>query len=169
MVAVALVGTIQCSPARKVHAESLKESGTRQEAPDFELKDVNGKSVKLSDFRGKVVMIDFWATWCGPCRLEIPWFMDFERKYKDQGFVVIGVAMDDEGWPAVKPFVEKMKMNYRVGLGNDYLSNLYGGVETIPTTILIDRDGRVASIHTSLAGKDEFAGAIETLLHSNAL
>jgi cytochrome c biogenesis protein CcmG/thiol:disulfide interchange protein DsbE len=151
-----------------VHAQSVKEAKDRQEAPDFELKDINGQMVKLSDFKGKAVMIDFWATWCGPCQIEIPWFMDFERKYKDAGLVVIGVAMDDDGWKAVKPFVEQMKMNYRVVLGNDHTADLYGGIEALPTTVLIDRDGKVASMHVGLAGKKEFEDAIEKLLQTAA-
>jgi peroxiredoxin len=159
---------LACSPARTAHAQSVKELKDRQEAPNFELKDVNGKTVKLSDFRGKTVMVDFWATWCGPCQIEIPWFMDFERKYKDQGFVVIGVAMDDEGWQVVKPFIEQMKMNYRVVIGNDHTADLYGGIEALPTTVLIDRDGRIASTHVGLAGKQEFQDAIEKLLQAPA-
>ena len=171
MAAAALCGLmtcLACSPARTAHAQSVKELKDRQEAPNFELKDVNGKTVKLSDFRGKTVMVDFWATWCGPCQIEIPWFMDFERKYKDQGFVVIGVAMDDEGWQVVKPFIEQMKMNYRVVIGNDHTADLYGGIEALPTTVLIDRDGRIASTHVGLAGKQEFQDAIEKLLQAPA-
>jgi peroxiredoxin len=159
---------LACSPTRTAHAQSVSEAKDRKEAPDFALKDVNGKTVKLSDFRGKVVMVDFWATWCGPCQIEIPWFIDFERKYKDQGFVVIGLAMDDEGWTAVKPFIEQMKMNYRVVIANDRLADLYGGVEALPTTVLIDRDGKVASMHVGLAGKQDFQDAIEKLLQTPA-
>jgi cytochrome c biogenesis protein CcmG/thiol:disulfide interchange protein DsbE len=170
-VAAALCGMLTClacSQERAVHAQSVKEAKDRQEAPDFELKDINGQMVKLSDFKGKAVMIDFWATWCGPCQIEIPWFMDFERKYKDAGLVVIGVAMDDDGWKAVKPFVEQMKMNYRVVLGNDHTADLYGGIEALPTTVLIDRDGKVSSRHVGLAGKKEFEDAIEKLLQTAA-
>jgi peroxiredoxin len=163
-----LVTCLACSHEPTAHAQSLKELKDRKEAPDFELKDVNGKTVKLSDFRGKAVMLDFWATWCGPCQVEIPWFMDFERKYKDQGFVVIGVAMDDEGWQVVKPFIQQMKMNYRVVIGNDHTADLYGGIESLPTTLLIDRDGKIASVHVGLAGKQEFQDAIEKILQAPA-
>ncbi len=163
-----LVTCLGCSQAPTAHAQSLKEAGDRKAAPDFELKDVNGKTVRLADFRGKIVMVDFWATWCGPCQIEIPWFIDFERKYKDQGFVVIGVAMDDEGWPVVKPFIEQMKMNYRVVIGNDHTADLYGGIDALPTTVIIDRDGRIASMHVGLAGKQEFQDAIEKLLQTPA-
>jgi peroxiredoxin len=171
MAALALCGLmacLACSHSPTVHAQSVKDSKDRKAAPDFELKDSAGKIVKLSDFRGKTVMVDFWATWCGPCKIEIPWFMDFERKYKDQGFVVLGVAMDDEGWQVVKPFVEEMKMNYRVVLGNDRTSDMYGGIEALPTTVLIDREGRIASMHVGLAGKKDFQDAIEKLLETPA-
>ena len=76
----------------------VKEEKTRRVAPDFALKDADGKTVRLADYRGKVVLLDFWATWCGPCKMEIPWFMEFERKYKDRGFAVLGISMDDDGW-----------------------------------------------------------------------
>ncbi len=171
MAGVALFGLLAClacSHSRPANAQSVKASKDRKEAPDFELKDVNGKVVRLSDFKGKAVIVDFWATWCGPCQIEIPWFIDFERKYKDQGFVVIGVAMDDEGWKAVKPFTEKMKMNYRVVMGNDKTADLYGGIDALPTTVLIDRDGRIAGTHVGLAGKEDFQDAIEKLLETPA-
>ena len=147
-----------------MHAGSLTDLKKRKTAPNFELKDVNGKTVQLADFKGKVVLLDFWATWCGPCQIEIPWFVDFERKYRDQGFVVIGVAMDDEGWTVVKPFIEQMKVNYRVVVGNDHVADLYGGIDALPTTLIIDRDGRVASVHLGLSGKQDFADEIEQLL-----
>jgi cytochrome c biogenesis protein CcmG/thiol:disulfide interchange protein DsbE len=168
LVLFGLMTCLACSPSRTAHAQSLKQTGDRKDAPEFALKDMNGKTVRLSDFKGKALVVDFWATWCGPCQIEIPWFMDFERKYKDQGFAVIGIAMDDEGWQAVKPFAEKMKMNYRVVLGNDQTADLYGGIEALPTTILIDRDGKIAGTHVGLAGKQDFQDAIEKLLETPA-
>ena len=90
---------------RSVNAASVKPDKDRRPAPDFALKDADGKIVHLSDYKGKVVLLDFWATWCGPCKIEIPWFMEMQRKNKDKGFEVLGVAMDDEGWEVVKPFV----------------------------------------------------------------
>jgi len=134
-------------------------------APDFKLKDANGESVSLSDYKGKVVLLDFWATWCGPCKVEIPWFMDFEKEFKDRGFAVLGVSMDEDGWKVVKPYVTGMKMNYRVLLGNDEVSSKYGGLDSLPTTLLIDRQGRIVSKHIGITGgKDDFKNAIVQLL-----
>jgi peroxiredoxin len=143
-------------------AQSMKN---RKPAADFTLRDANGTAVKLSDYRGKVVLLNFWATWCGPCTLEIPWFIEFEQQYKTQGFAVIGVSMDEEGWNAIKPYMAAHKMNYRVLLGDDSVSQLYGGVESLPTTFLIDRKGRVAfPPHIGLAGKNEYLKEIQGLL-----
>ena len=135
----------------------------RKAAPEFELKDADGKTVRLSDYKGKVVLLDFWATWCGPCKIEIPWFIEFERHYKDRGFAVVGVSMDEEGWTVVKPFVSELAINYRILQGNDSTADLYGGVNALPTTFLIDREGRVAWKHEGLAGKDDFEDRIKTL------
>ena len=143
-------------------AQSIKN---RKPAADFTLRDANGTAVKLSDYRGKVVLLNFWATWCGPCTLEIPWFIEFEQQYKTQGFAVIGVSMDEEGWNAIKPYMAAHKMNYRVLLGDDSVSQLYSGVESLPTTFLIDRKGRVAfPPHIGLAGKNEYLKEIQGLL-----
>lgn len=142
----------------------VKADKDRKPAPEFELKDVNGKVVHLSDYKGKVVLLDFWATWCGPCAVEIPWFTEFQRKYKDRGFTVLGVSMDDGGWKDVKPFVAEQKINYRIVLGDDKTSDQYGDVEALPTTFMIDREGRIASVHVGLVGKKEFDDAIQKLL-----
>ncbi len=169
-VTAACLGVVACSffdrePARH---EELRDTSDRKKAPDFSLKDANGKVVHLSDFKGKVVLLDFWATWCGPCNIEIPWFTDFERKYKDRGFEVLGVSMDDDGWKAVTPFVAAKKINYRIVLGDDMTGDQYGSIEALPTTFVIDRDGRIASVHIGLSGKKEFEDAIEKLLDAPA-
>jgi cytochrome c biogenesis protein CcmG/thiol:disulfide interchange protein DsbE len=151
-------------PEKKPAARSLKDVTSRKKAPDFELKDVNGKVVRLSDYKGKVVLLDFWATWCGPCALEIPWFTEFQRKYKDRGFTVLGISMDDGGWKDVKPFVAEKKINYQIVMGDDLTSDLYGNVEALPTTLVIDREGRIASVHVGLTDRKEFDDAIQQLL-----
>ncbi len=157
-----------CSSPRPVNAQSIKASKDRKQAPDFTLKDASGKTVHLSDYKGKAVVLDFWATWCGPCKLEIPWFIQFERKYKDRGLEVLGVASGDEGWDIVKPFADRMKINYRVVQGNDTVADLYGGIEALPTTFLIDRTGKIAAVHVGLAGKDDFENEIESILFPTA-
>ena len=158
-----------CSSApRSAKTAPVKPDKQRHQAPDFALKDVNGKPVRLSDYRGKVVLLDFWATWCGPCRIEIPWFMDLERRNKDKGFAVLGVSMDDEGWEVVKPFLSDLGVNYRVVIGNEETSQLYGGVDALPTTFLIDRAGKIAAVHVGLADRRDFEDGVEQLLQSPA-
>jgi len=150
--------------AKKARRSSAKP------APEFSLKDANGQTVRLADYRGKVVLLDFWATWCGPCKIEIPWFMEFEKEFKDQGFAVLGVSMDEDGWSAIKPYVQNMKMNYRVLLGNDAISTAYGGLDSLPTTLLIDREGGIASTHVGVSmGKEEFKDAIVKLLETTSV
>jgi peroxiredoxin len=153
-----------CSGKQPLNAEA-QSIRNRKPAADFTLRDANGSAVKLSDYRGKVVLLNFWATWCGPCTLEIPWFEEFERDYKTQGLAVVGVSMDEDGWKAIKPYMDAHKMNYRVLLGDDSVSQLYGGVESLPTTFIIDRAGRVAfPPHIGLAGKNEYLKEIQSLL-----
>lgn len=152
------------SSAKSSQAEQ-KQSAGRKLAPDFTLTDANGQSVKLSDYRGKVVLLNFWATWCGPCQIEIPWFEEFEQQFKSKGFEVVGVSMDDDGWKVVKPYITEHKLNYRVLLGNETVSQLYGGLDALPTTFMIGRDGKFAfSPHIGLAGKNEYLSEIESLL-----
>ena len=155
---------VGCSTSRTASAQAVKPTKDRKAAPDFTLKDASGKQVKLSDYRGKAVILDFWATWCGPCKVEIPWFIEFQRKYKNQGLVVLGVASGDEEWKVITPFTDRMKINYPVVLGNDMTAELYGGIEALPTTFIIDRDGRIAKIHIGLAEKEEFENAIQKVL-----
>jgi peroxiredoxin len=114
------------------------------------------------------VLLDFWATWCSPCAVELPWFMEFERKYKDRGFEVLGVAMDDDGWKVISPFVERKKFNYRVLLGDDKTGDQYGGIEALPSTYVIDRNGKIAAVHIGLTDKKDFEDAIQNLLEAPA-
>jgi cytochrome c biogenesis protein CcmG/thiol:disulfide interchange protein DsbE len=165
-VSVTLLAASCSRSDRQVRAESLKPEGQRKIAPDFSLKDSGGKTVKLSDYRGKVVLLNFWATWCGPCKMEIPWFIEFEQKHKDQGFSILGVAMDDGGWDDVKPYIERRKVNYRVLMGNDSVSEMYGGIDSLPTTFLLDREGRIASVHIGLVSQSDYQNEINALLQA---
>lgn len=142
-----------------------EQNSGRKPAPDFALSDANGQKVKLSDYRGKVVLLDFWATWCGPCQIEIPWFIEFQQQFKSKGLEVVGVSMDQDGWQAVKPYIAEKKINYRILLGDDTVSQLYGGLDALPTTFLIDRDGKFAfNAHIGLTSKNEFLSEIQSLL-----
>ena len=157
-----------CSGSRSKSSEmhaNAKAHTDRKAAPGFTLTDASGSKVKLAAYRGKVVLLNFWATWCGPCQLEIPWFQEFEQQYKSKGFEVIGVSMDEDGWSAVKPYIAEHKLNYRILLGDDSVSQLYGGLEALPTTFMIDREGKFAfAPHVGLIGKDQYASEIQSLL-----
>jgi peroxiredoxin len=133
-------------------------------ARDFTVKDSTGATLRLSDYRGKVVLLNFWATWCRPCQTEIPWFVEFERMHHDQGLAVIGISMDDEGWKAVKPYMEAKQVNYRIALDDGTVAQRYGGVESLPETLLIDRTGKIAFRHVGLAGKVDYEDEILQLL-----
>ena len=141
--------------------------------PDLKLKDLDGKDVSLSDYRGKVVFLNFWATWCDPCRVEIPWLIDMQAKYASRGFTVVGVAMDDEGKSAVAPFIAKerfdvngqqLPMGYPILLGTDEAADKFGGVLGYPTSFLISRDGKVVAKFQGLKSSDELRKAIEAQL-----
>src|SRR5262249_19322281 len=161
---LALAGLWIASP----HSETFRDAGsTRTAAPDFALHDANGAVVKLSDYKGNVVLLDFWATWCGGCKLEIPWYIEFEQKYRDQGLVSIGVAMDDEGWQTVKPYLEQHPINYPIVVADANLAQRYH-VTNLPVTLLIDRDGRIADQHVGLVVKEKWEQAIQVLLHERA-
>ena len=153
-----------CGSAPETVRAAVRAEKARKPAPDFQLKDGDGKVVKLSDYKGKVVLLNFWATWCGPCKIEIPWFVEFEQNYRDKGFAVLGVAMDEEGWAAVKPFVSSHKVNYRMVIGDDMTAQKFGGVESLPTSFMIDREGRIAAVHVGLVSKKDYANDIAQLL-----
>lgn len=165
---LAAVGCSSSQPPKPSRPTALKPENERRTAPDFALKDANGRTVHLSDYKGKVVLLDFWATWCGPCKLEIPWFMEFQRQHKDKGFEVVGISMDEDGWDSVKPFISEMAINYRILIGSDTTAQAYGGVDALPTTFLIDREGKIAAVHVGLASKRDFEDGIEELLQAPA-
>jgi len=112
-------------------------------APDFTLPKLDGNSLTLSDFKGKVIILNFWATWCPPCRREIPDFVELYENYKDKGLLIIGVNLDGGDRSSVKQFSEKYKINYPVVLGNVNVTEDYGGIRAIPTTFIIDREGDI--------------------------
>ncbi len=140
-----------------------KSSATKV-APEWRLKDLEGKSVKLSDFKGKVVILNFWATWCPPCRQEIPDFVALQKQYADKGLVIIGVSLDEGGAPVVKSFVKKMSIQYPVVMGDQETAAAYGGIEVVPTTFVIDKTGRIAAQHEGGADRATFEAEIKPLL-----
>ena len=160
LMAVVLGGCSSSLTTRAVVASA----NDRKAAPDFTLTGMNGVSVKLSDYRGKVVLLNFWATWCGPCKAEIPWFVEFEKLYKDRGFAMLGVSMDEDGWQAVQPFIKQRGVNYPVMIGNDHVAQLYGGIDSLPSTFLIDREGRIASMHLGLVSRHDYEAEILKLI-----
>jgi thiol-disulfide isomerase/thioredoxin len=132
---------------------------------NFTLKDLQNKDVNLAAFKGKVILLDFWATWCGPCKVEIPWFIEFQNKYGKDGLQVIGISVDDT-LAKLKPYVDTMKMNYLVlqGLDHDDVQDAYGPMFGIPVTAVISRDGKVCMKHAGLASKPSFEAMIKGLL-----
>jgi peroxiredoxin len=165
--AAAFALLLSCTSPFREDDLRVKREKDRKASPDFSLKDSTGALVKLSDMKGKVVLLNFWATWCGPCKVEIPWFMDFQKSYKDREFAVVGVSMDEDGWDAVKPYLEQHKINYRVVIGNDQISQLFGSIDSLPTTLIIDREGRIASMHVGLVAKNTYQKEIEQLLETS--
>jgi peroxiredoxin len=145
----------------------LTPADSRKTAPAFTLSDSKGASVKLSDYKGKVVVLDFWATWCEGCKVEIPWYIEFQNKYKEEGLSVVGVSMDDDGWKSVKPFLAENKINYPIVIGNSDLGTQFG-VTALPVTLLIDRNGKIAESHAGMVDKDAFEREIQVLLKDTA-
>lgn len=135
---------------------------SRKSAADFALQDSAGKTIRLADYKGKVVLLDFWATWCGGCKTEIPWYIEFENKYKTEGLVAIGVSMDD-GWSVVRPFLAQHAINYPIVLGDDNVTKAYK-ITNMPVTLLIDREGKVADWHVGMVDKGTFENEIQELL-----
>jgi peroxiredoxin len=132
-------------------------------APDFTLPRLDGTELHLSDYQGKVVLLDFWATWCDPCREETPNFVEMQRKYGDRGLQIIGVSMDDTDDP-VRTYYREFHMNYPVVMGNAKLGERYGGVLGLPIVFIIGRDGRIFSKHVGSTDTAVFQKEVETLL-----
>lgn len=130
-------------------------------APPFTLKNAAGRPINLTQFKNKVILLNFWATWCGPCKIETPWFIEFQQTFAAQNFTVLGISMDDDGWPVITPWLREHHVNYPILLGTP---DLYGGIEALPTTFLIGRDGKIAAIHTGLIPKAQYEKEIRDLL-----
>jgi thiol-disulfide isomerase/thioredoxin len=144
------------------------EKGALPLAPNWELKAVNGKPVKLSDYKGKVVLLNFWATWCPPCREEIPDLIALQKQYAPQGLIVIGVSVDKGGAELVKRFVTRMEINYPVVLGDQKTTAAYGDLEIIPTSFFINRKGEIVGERQGTADRATFEAEIKPLLSSGS-
>jgi peroxiredoxin len=168
LMALALVGMIVVGLHGR-HGSTVRTALTGsvagRTAPNFELRDINtGQPVKLSDYRGKAVLLNFWATWCPPCKEEIPWFVDLQKQYAQDGLVILGVAMDDAGQRKIAEFSKQMGINYPVLLGTDQVADLYGGVEDLPTTFYIGRDGKIVDRLFGLHSHHEIESNIKAAL-----
>jgi cytochrome c biogenesis protein CcmG/thiol:disulfide interchange protein DsbE len=142
----------------------LTRADSRKPLPQVALTDSNGAPVDLSGYKGSVVLLDFWATWCEGCKEEIPWFMEFQDKYNKSGLVVVGASLDDDGWKSVKPYLREHKINYRIVIGTFESAKQFGVDKGMPVTLLVDRTGKIADVHAGMVDKDAFEREIQTLL-----
>ena len=136
-------------------------------APDFTLTSLDGRKVKLSDFRGKAVLLNFWATWCEPCKIEMPWFIELQKQYGPQGLQVVGIAMDDSGVKEIGDFAKKMNVNYPIVIGKESVGDQYGGIPYLPSTFYIDRDGKVIDRIFGLVSRSEIESDVQKALASS--
>jgi peroxiredoxin len=145
-------------------AAGVPAAQDRRPAPNFTLKDLDGRDVRLTDFRGQVVMVNFWATWCPPCRAEIPDFIELQSQLGSKGLQIIGISLDDGGAAKVAPFASQNRINYTMLVNGNGAASAYGGIEGIPTTFLLDRQGRVVERRAGVAPREHWQQVIVSLL-----
>ena len=133
-------------------------------APNFALKTAEGRVVELSKLQGKVVVVNFWATWCGPCRAEMPGMVEVYGAYRGKGVEFVGISLDEGGWKDVIPFVKRMSLTYPIVLGDEAIVEAYGRVQSIPTTFIVDRKGNIAMKHIGYMSKEDFEKNIKAVL-----
>ena len=142
--------------------DSLDVAG--KPAPDFTLESLEGKNIQLSGYKGQAVLLNFWATWCGPCKIEMPWFVELQKEYGPQGLQIVGVAMDDASKEDIAKFVKEMGVNYPILIGKEAVGQQYGGVNVLPTTFFIDRDGKIVAREFGLQSRSLFVDNIKKAL-----
>jgi cytochrome c biogenesis protein CcmG/thiol:disulfide interchange protein DsbE len=152
--------------ARRTGAGSPQRLTQSTIAPDFSLDTLDGKTMRLSDLRGKAVLLNFWATWCGPCKIEMPWFVDLQNQYGSQGLQIVGVAMDDGSKQDIAKFAQDMGVNYPILIGKESVGDEYGGVPALPESFLIARDGKIVDKIVGLRGKSEIEHSIKKALET---
>ena len=158
-----LAGALAAADQVTIRAQ-LQPAEHRMAAPTFTLTDASGKTATLSDYRGKVVLLDFWATWCGGCKQEIPSFVALSKTYGAKGLAVVGVSLDDDGWKVLKPFLAEHPIPYRIVLGDSGISKHYA-IESMPDTFLIDQQGRIAaSYRGGIVNMSDIEANIKSLL-----
>ena len=135
-------------------------------APDFSLESLDGKNVRLSDLRGKAVLLNFWATWCAPCKIEMPWFVELQNQYGREGLQVVGVAMDDASKEDIAKFAKEMGVNYPILIGKESVGDQYGGIPALPETFFIGRDGKMVDKIIGLKGKGEIEESVKKSLNT---
>jgi thiol-disulfide isomerase/thioredoxin len=163
---VALMLYVGYHKARRPGASLTQHLTQSSPAPDFALESLDGKTMRLSDFRGKAVLLNFWATWCGPCKIEMPWFVDFQKQYGAQGLQIVGVAMDDASKEDISKFAKDMGVNYPILIGKESVGDQYGGVPALPETFLIGRDGKLMDKIIGLRGKAEIEDDVKKALNT---
>lgn len=159
-------GASSAIESAKPASGSPRADWTGKSAPDFVLYAPDGRRVALSDFRGKVVVLNFWATWCTPCRVEMPWLVELYERYRHSGLEVLGVAMDDDGLETVKKFVEHFKVDYTILLKDRAMTNAYGGARYLPQTFIIGHDGIILSQRIGMRTRAEFESDIKQALRA---
>jgi len=164
VVTVMIVFGFQMARRNAGQTASAGPSMTGQTAPDFTLESLDGKTVRLSDFRGKGVLLNFWATWCQPCKIEMPWFAELQKQYGPQGLQIVGVAMDDASPKEIGEFAHDLGVNYPILVGKEEVGNAYGGVQFLPATFYIGRDGKVVDKVFGLKGRGEIEDSIKKAL-----
>ncbi len=179
-VLVLIVATVYADRATRIKPKDLAKNAAQtnvtvdgKPAPEVTFKDLDGKDATLNQYKGKVVLVNFWATWCDPCYIEIPWLIEMQQKYEAKGFTVLGVSMDEEGKSAVAPFLakerfnvngQKLPMNYPIVIGSDEVADKFGGLLGYPTSFLISRDGKILKKVQGLISYEELTKAIESQL-----